>query len=52
MVATKPYQLNDQVYAIDSIQVRVKRDPITGRPSGLELTNDVAFTVRPSHQAP
>lgn len=48
VVATKPYQLNDQAYAIDSIQVRVKRDPITGRPSGLELTNDVAFTVRPS----
>ncbi|MEZ9480139.1 DUF1566 domain-containing protein [Vibrio splendidus] len=48
VVTTKPYQLNDQAYAIDSIQVRVKRDPITGRPSGLELTNDVAFTVRPS----
>ncbi|MEZ8313991.1 DUF1566 domain-containing protein [Vibrio splendidus] len=48
VVTTKPYQLNDQAYAIDSIQVRVKRDPITGRPSGSELTNDVAFTVRPS----
>ncbi|MFA0095336.1 DUF1566 domain-containing protein [Vibrio splendidus] len=47
-VTQKPYQLNDQAYAIDSIQVRVKRDPITGRPSGSELTNDVAFTVRPS----
>ncbi len=48
VVITKPYQLNDQAYAINSIQVRVKRDPITGRPSGSELTNDVAFTVRPS----
>ncbi|MFA0408651.1 DUF1566 domain-containing protein [Vibrio splendidus] len=48
VVTTKPYQLNDQAYAIDSIQVRVKRDPITGRPSGSELTNDMAFTVRPS----
>ncbi|CAH6974277.1 conserved hypothetical protein [Vibrio chagasii] len=47
-VTQKPYQLNDQAYAIDSIQVRVKRDPITGRPSGSELTNDAAFTVRPS----
>ncbi|MDH5920441.1 DUF1566 domain-containing protein [Vibrio splendidus] len=48
VVTTKPYQLNDQAYAVDSIQVRVKRDPITGRPSGSELTNDMAFTVRPS----
>lgn len=48
VVTTKPYQLNDQAYAVDSIQVRVKRDPITGRLSGSELTNDVAFTVRPS----
>ncbi|MEZ8290087.1 DUF1566 domain-containing protein [Vibrio sp. 10N.237.312.B06] len=48
VVTTKPYQLNDQAYAIDSIQVRVKRDPITGRPSGSELTNDMAFNVRPS----
>ncbi|MEZ9338330.1 DUF1566 domain-containing protein [Vibrio splendidus] len=48
VVTTKPYQLNDQAYAIDSIQVRVKRDQITGRPSGSELTNDAPFTVRPS----
>lgn len=48
VVTQKPYQLIDQAYAIGSIQVRVKRDPITGRPSSSELTNDVAFTVRPS----
>ncbi len=48
VVTTKPYQLNDQAYAVDSIQVRVKRDPVTGRPSGSELTNNIPFTVRPS----
>ena len=46
-VNQKPYQLADQVYAQSSIQVRVKSDPVNGRPSGSIMSNENAFTVRP-----
>ncbi|SGZ10733.1 Putative uncharacterized protein [Moritella viscosa] len=47
-VNQKPYQLADQVYAQDSIQVRVKSDLVNGRPSGAIMTNDSGFTARPA----
>ena len=47
-VTQKPYPLNNQVYAVNSVQVRVKSNLVTGRPSGLILSNSTSFTLRPS----
>ncbi|MGF1753192.1 DUF1566 domain-containing protein [Vibrio makurazakiensis] len=43
-----PYQLSDQAYPIGSVQVRVKANPVDGRPEGLIASNRNALTVRPS----
>ncbi|WP_345775809.1 DUF1566 domain-containing protein [Vibrio sp. 99-8-1] len=43
-----PYQLSDQAYPIGSVQIRVKANPINGRPAGLIASNRTALTKRPS----
>nr|WP_275664499.1 DUF1566 domain-containing protein [Vibrio tubiashii] len=46
-VASKPVTLQDRIYAINSIQVRVKANPVNGRPAGAALSNQSAFTKQP-----
>ncbi|MDC5812160.1 DUF1566 domain-containing protein [Vibrio europaeus] len=46
-VASKPITLQDRIYAINSIQVRVKANPVNGRPAGAALSNQSAFTEQP-----
>lgn len=45
-VTSKPYQLEEKNYSIGSIVVRVKENVLTGRPAGIQLTNDKPFTVK------
>ncbi len=46
-VASKPVTLQDRIYAINSIQVRVKANPVNGRPAGAALSNLSALTKQP-----
>lgn len=46
-VANKPVTLQDRAYAQNSIQVRVKANPVNGRPVGAILSNHFAFTEQP-----
>lgn len=50
-VATKPISLEDRAYAQHSIQVRVKANPVDGRPEGGIVSNGLALTKRPDAPA-
>ncbi|WP_425667609.1 DUF1566 domain-containing protein [Vibrio tubiashii] len=46
-VASKPITLQDRIYVINSIQLRVKANPVNGRPAGAALSNQSALTKQP-----
>ncbi|AXN34098.1 DUF1566 domain-containing protein [Vibrio coralliilyticus] len=50
-VQSKPLQLADKVYAVGSLEVRVKYDPVTGRPASPALSNTKALTKQPEAPA-
>lgn len=47
VVNNRPLQLMNRFYPRDSIEVRVKEDPITGRQAGSALSNSEKFTKQP-----
>lgn len=50
-VQSKPLQLEDKVYAVGSLEVRVKYDPVTGRLASPALSNTKALTKQPEAPA-
>ncbi|MCG9681862.1 DUF1566 domain-containing protein [Vibrio sp. Isolate23] len=50
-VQSKPLQLADKVYAVGSLEVRVKYDPVTGRLASPVLSNTKALTKQPDAPA-
>lgn len=50
-VQSKPLQLEDKVYAVGSLEVRVKYDPVTGRLASPALSNTKALTKQPDSPA-
>lgn len=46
-VQTKPVQLEDRAYAIGTIEVRVKNNPVDGRDAGEVLSNTDELTKQP-----
>ncbi|MFM2587854.1 DUF1566 domain-containing protein [Vibrio sp. TBV020] len=50
-VTSKPINLEDRIYSVNSIEVRVKPNPVDGRPAGLPLLNAEAFTKQPDAPA-
>ncbi|EFP96033.1 DUF1566 domain-containing protein, partial [Vibrio caribbeanicus] len=46
-IQTKPVQLEDRTYSNDTIEVRVKHNPINGREAGAILSNAQEFTRQP-----
>lgn len=46
-VSIKPISLLDKAYAQNSIEVRVKSNPVDGRPAGQILSNQQALTKQP-----
>lgn len=46
-VTANPIQLNDQVYPINSVQVRIKAEPTSNRVAGAVASNNRAYTVTP-----
>ncbi|MEZ8099191.1 DUF1566 domain-containing protein [Vibrio bivalvicida] len=46
-VVNKPITLQDRAYAQNSIQIRVKANPVNGRPAGTVLSSNSVFTKQP-----
>ncbi|WP_185154137.1 DNRLRE domain-containing protein [Fulvivirga sp. M361] len=44
-VTSNPQPVGDMIYAVGQVQVRVKSDPLTGRPAGFPLLSDKAYSI-------